>query len=287
MNQLFFLKKIGITLAVIFILNLQLACSGNIFDGMETGDSSNDAEELVTSGNARLLAKDNEGALKAFNQALAIKQNYPPALRGKVSALLNIASPSGSFAADFSQLIVSQGGSAEDLSETLNFSLTSWEAIAAAAASCNTLLKLIPAADQTETDKLNLSIISMTTVIAKIMVTTAKLEAIAPGTAGLNSDFSNIGDFIDFANTDCVATPADPACTTSKITGDDALALLDDAIASGELPISIDTGGEDLSGTLTDQLEALRCELCFPATPVGGYVQPSNCGLLADHPECS
>lgn len=273
-------------LAALFLLG---GCSDNIFSGLQDGDSSNNIEELVKSGEARLLAGDNEGALKAFNQALAIKSDYAPALRGKVSALLNIAAPSGSFAADFSQLITSSEDS-EDLSENLDFSLDTWEKVSAASETGYDLLNQI--GDLNESDKLNISILSVSRIISKVMITQLKIEEISGSDIdGLESDYSNLGDFIDFANTDCSLNPTDDACTSEKLSGDEALALIDDAIASGELPEGTDT---DFSETLSEQLSDIRCELCFPdcsgSTPPSfctGYVQPADCGDISDYPECS
>ena len=277
----------------ILVLAFLSGCNKNAFDGWQDGESSNNAEELVKAGEARLLAGDNEGALDAFNRALAIKKDYPPALRGKTSAVLNLASPSGSFAADFSQLIISSQSStdtsdsgATDLASSTGFSLAIWQSLDSASTEAKTLLDAIAANDLTSTDSINISILAIMRLLSKFMITKEQIGL----TDGISSDFSNIGEFICFDST--VQT-----CTADQISGDAALTLINDAIASGDVSAISSLTGEgetDIGGTVTDQLETMRCELCFPADCSGAtppaycsYSTPTDCGTQEDSPECT
>ncbi len=283
------IPTIFILIAMSLFIVLINGCASNAFDGIQDGESSNNADELVKAGNARLLAKDNKGALDAYNRAIAIDPKHGDALRGKSSALLNLASPNGSFAADFSKLIISKQSSASDISDTIDLTYVQWKSINTAIGTAKGLMQSITVAQLTNIDKVNISFLATTQVLTQILVTQKKMEQLA-GTdvTGLSSDYSNIGDFIDFDNTDCTdeANAAADACQKEKMGGDDAVSLLDDAIASGNFSLSQDSS-DDYTDSMANQLSEIRCELCFPDPTPTGYTQPSNCGTLAQHPECS
>lgn len=290
---MYFLYKYKRLLLTILVLAFLSGCNKNAFDGLQDGESSNNAEELVKAGNARLSTGDNKGALDAFNRALGVKKDYPPALRGKASAVLNLGSPSGSFAADFSQLIISSQGSggATDLASSVNFSLAAWQDLDSASTEAKTLLDTIAAGDRTSIDSINISILGIMRIMSKFMIAKAQIEALGGSAiSGISSDFSNLGEFI------CLDSTAQ-TCTADQISGDDALTLINDAIASGNVSAISSLTGDgktDIGGTVTGQLETMRCELCFPsacsgATPPAycSYSTPTDCGAQADSPECT
>jgi tetratricopeptide (TPR) repeat protein len=250
-------------------------CSSNIYEGIQTGESSNDAEALVRSGEALLLNKQNTDALDAFNRALAIDPDYPPALRGRASALLNQASPSGSFAVDFSSVVI--GDSSGNLSQQLDFTLSQWQALDSAISDAKSSIKTISSSQRNDNDKYNLAILGTIHLVAKARIAEEKT-----GSVDLSSDYSNLSDVIDVDGTN-----------SDKVSWDEALQLVDEAIADSQL------SGEDsdFSQTLSDELGKARCEICYPTdcndtSPEPWCTtanQPDDCQQAPDSPtaECS